>query len=272
MPTSWLDLFGAAFSGGVVVKVADYLYAEYKRRSEESRSVKKLVEKHLDPILKAADEIVGKIASLAREDFRELRNAPSLLKGANLKDQVVLTNVLYLFAQFWARVQLLRLESVYSDLTREDTGRRISSFLSALEANRNRLVDRAWQRGIGEALITTRSGKSELLTYYDFVKCYSQDESFREWFQPLASILQQTRHTRYRQRLLTYGAILHSFMDTMDAKRVVVREIPAWPNKLSRRSRRDLEFRIFKVYLPFVEEPRKYCRVPAKVKKAAAEF
>jgi hypothetical protein len=204
MPAGWLNLFGAALSGGAVVKVADYLYAEYKRRSDESRSVKKLVDKHLDPILKAADEVVGKIASLAREDFRGFRRATPLPESVSLKDKIALTNILYLFAQFWARIQLLRLESLYSDIAREDNGRRISSFLAALEANRNRLVDRAWQRGIGEALITIRGDKAELLTYHDFVKRYSEDGYFRDWFQPLASLLQQTSHTRYRQRLLVF--------------------------------------------------------------------
>ena len=261
MPTGWLDLFGAAISGGAVVKIADYLYSEYQRRSDESRSIKKLVDKHLDPILKAADELVGKVASLAKEDFRELRRVAPPGEG-DLKDQIVLTNILYLIAQFWARIQLLRLESLYSDLARENTGRRISGFLAALEANRNRLVDRAWQRAIGEALIIFRGEKAEILTYHDFVERYAQAATFRAWFEPLASLLQQTNHTRYRQRFLVYGAILHSFIDTLDQKHVVVREIPAWPNKLSRRSRRDLEYRVFKVYLPFVKGPRKYCRTP----------
>lgn len=261
MPSSWVDLFGAALSGGAVVKVADYLYSEYRRRSEESRSVKKLVDKHLDPILKAADELVGKIASLAKEDFRELRHVAEPGTG-ELKDQIALTNILYLVSQFWARIQLLRLESLYSDLAREDTGRRISSFLAALEANPNRLVDRAWQRAIGEALIIFRGDKAELLTYHDFVEQYSDNKSFQAWLRPLATLLQQTGHTRYRQRILVYGAIVHAFTDTLDQKHVVVRDIPAWPNKLSKRSRRGLEYRIFRVYLQFVKDPKKYCRVP----------
>lgn len=260
MPSTWLELFGAALSGGAVVKLADYLYSEYQRRSEESRSVKKLVNKHLDPILKAADELVGKTASLAKEDFKEIRHILRPREDT-LKNQIILTNILYLIAQFWARIQLLRLESLYADLARESTGRRIADFLAALEGNRNRLVDRAWQRAIGEALILYRGDKAELLTYHEFVERYSKDRGFRKWFEPVASLLRQTHHTRYRQRILVYGAILHAFIDTLDPKHVVVRKIPAWPNKLSRRSRRELEYRVFKVYLPFVKEPRKYCRV-----------
>lgn len=266
MPSNWLDLFGAALSGGAVVKLIDYLYSEYRRKSEESRSVKKLVSRHLDPILKAADELVGKIASLAREDFREFRHSSSTEDGT-LKGQIILTNILFLIAQFWARIQLLRLESLYADLARETTGRRIATFLAALEANRTRLVDRAWQRGIGESLITYRGDKAELLTYYEFVELYSKNKDFRAWFAPLSTLLQQTSHTRYRQRILVYGAILHAFIDTLDPKHLVVRTIPAWPNKLSRRSRRELEYRVFKVYLPFTKERQKYCRVYPRHKK-----
>jgi hypothetical protein len=266
IPSGWLNFFGAALSGGAVVKIFDYFYSEYRRKSEESRAVRKLVGRHLDPILKAADELVGKIASLAKEDFRELRHKASPAENS-LKDQIILTNILFLVAQFWARIQLLRLESLYADLARENKGRRITAFLAALEANRNRLVDRAWQRGIGESLITHRGDKIELLTYHDFVELYLSDTKFRAWFEPVASLLQQIRHTRYRQRILMYGSILHSFIDTLDPKHLIVRTIPAWPNKLSRRSRRELEYRVFRVYLPFVSEWRKYCHTSAKPKK-----
>jgi len=73
MNTAWLELVTAAFSGGIVVKLLDYAYAEYLRRSETSATAKEVVNRHLDPILKAADELVGKLRSLAEEDFKEFR-------------------------------------------------------------------------------------------------------------------------------------------------------------------------------------------------------
>lgn len=72
MNANWWDILAAGLSGGIVVKLLDYGYAEYKRRSEVSKSAKELVNRHIDPILKAADEIVGKIRSLAQSDFREI--------------------------------------------------------------------------------------------------------------------------------------------------------------------------------------------------------
>ena len=65
MTSSWLDLLAAAVSGGGVVKILDYLHTELLRRRDRTEHARELVDKHLDPILKAADELVGKARSLA---------------------------------------------------------------------------------------------------------------------------------------------------------------------------------------------------------------
>ncbi|HEX7072470.1 MAG TPA: hypothetical protein VF226_00360 [Hyphomicrobiaceae bacterium] len=67
----WLKLLGAAVGGGVTVKVLDILYQEFRRRSDSSASAKRFVDQHLDPLLKAADEVAGKLRSLAPEAASE---------------------------------------------------------------------------------------------------------------------------------------------------------------------------------------------------------
>ena len=48
---TWFELVSSAFSGEMAVKVLDYLYEEYKHRSEKKKSAKELVNYHVDPIL-----------------------------------------------------------------------------------------------------------------------------------------------------------------------------------------------------------------------------
>lgn len=257
MNANWLDLLAAAFSGGLVLKLLDYAYSEYKRRSEATKSAKDLTNKHIDPILKAVDELVGKIRSLAQRDFREIQlKQPETVGRGTPK-----LEILYLFSQFWARVQILRQESVYLNLGSDKTGKSLIMFLRAMEATRTRLVDRASQRGMGEALITNSKNGLSTMSYYDFVEKYMVKEQFRAWFQPIMTLLNRMHHTRERQRLLVYGVILHALMDTLDPKHLVTRDRPGWANKFSSRSRKELRFRVFKIYLPFVKDPERYFKV-----------
>ncbi len=66
----WARALVAAVGGGFIVKLLDIGYLELRRRDERRKSTTSFVDQHLDPLLKAADELVGKLLSLGREDFR----------------------------------------------------------------------------------------------------------------------------------------------------------------------------------------------------------
>jgi hypothetical protein len=70
--TEWFKLITAALGGGLTVKLFDIVYQEIRRHFDQSQSAKRFVDEHLDPLLKAADELVGKLRSLADDDFKEL--------------------------------------------------------------------------------------------------------------------------------------------------------------------------------------------------------
>jgi hypothetical protein len=57
---------------------------------------------------------------------------------------------------------------------------------------------------------------------------------------------------------LRYGVVLHAMIDTLDKKHYTTRSRPGYPNKLSRRSKRDLIGRVFGVYLREVKNTEKY--------------
>jgi len=256
MGASWIDLFAAALSGGIVVKLLDYLYLEYRRRKEASDISQHIVDRHLDPVLKAADELVGKIRSLAQHDFVEFKDYHNLEDDQSAS--VELTNFYYLFGQFWARVQILRMEGLYVNLAAVEPGRKLKSFLDTLETRKIRLVNRPLQRGMGESLIQQNSNNLSTLTYYEFVQLYRSDENIQKWFQPLQNCVKQISHTRNRQNLLVYGVVLHSLIDTLDPEHHITQNRPSWPNKLTKKSRRDLKFRIFNIYLPCISDKDKY--------------
>jgi len=58
--------------------------------------------------------------------------------------------------------------------------------------------------------------------------------------------------------------VIHALIDSLDPHHSVTRERPSWPDKLSVRSWRDLDYRVFGVYLKFVSNRRKYLGPPKK--------
>jgi hypothetical protein len=264
MSLGWFELASAAFTGGIVVKLLDIVYSEYIRSSSRSGAAKDLLEKHLDPILKSADELLGKLVSLAKEDFKPLYEND----GPEVKirsQQVKIGYALYLFTHFWSRLAILRKESINADLVSLKKGETLLKFIATLEAKKNGIVDRALQQGIGDSIVENQEGVLQSKTFYRFFEEYSKEgSSIREWTEPLREILINTSQKTVRQRVLFYGIILHALVDTFDSEHKYLKDRPTYPNKLTESRRRDLKYRIFRKYLPMVENSQKYWHVPKK--------
>ena len=65
-----MELLGIAFGGGVSVKLLDILYNLYREKRSAKFTNTHAADDRLEPLLKAADEFVGKTWSLARKDFK----------------------------------------------------------------------------------------------------------------------------------------------------------------------------------------------------------
>lgn len=260
MPNLTLRLVLTYASGIATIPVAQRLFgslfSELRMRWYSSVAARRVIDTQLDPLLKAADELQGKLRSLAEEDFREFRALPN--PAAEKKDLVNLCSTLYLFAQFWGRLEILRRESFHADLARNKKGGILLRFLRSLESRRVRLVDRAWQRAIGECVIAETAERAEVIQFKSFVEQFESNERVRQWFLPLEHILRECKLPRARQRVLQYGVVVHALIDTLDPKHLTTRERPAYPNKLSEQAKRDLVGRVFGVYLPDVRKTTKY--------------
>jgi hypothetical protein len=251
----------ATFVGGFLAspllsKLLLPLLAEVQKRRESAAAAREVVARQLDPLLKAADELQAKLRSLAEEDFAEFRRMPDAQLGS--VDLVNLCSTLYLIAQFWGRLELLRQEAFHVELARNRQGKMLQDFLRCLESRRVRLVDRAWQRAIGESVITTDQPASRVFSFRSFVEQYETSPRLQVWMQPLRDLLRETKYRRARQRMLQYGVIIHSLIDTLDPKHYTTKYRPPYPNKLTKRAKRELIGRVFGVYLVGVRRPEKY--------------
>lgn len=246
------DLFTlakAALGGGIVVKLLDFLFQEFKDWRTDRSDNSKDVDRNLEPLLRAADELVGKLRSLAEQDFLPVREA-----DLTRLDEPGIGSLVYLFVQFWSEVEIVRFRGLSSEVAKSQRGRRTQAFLRCLESRRLRLIDRISQRALGEAAQV--DGRT--MNYVEFMKSVDSDTYVDRWLTPLREALQAVDLTEGRQRVLQYSIVIHAMIDTLDKERLVTRDRPSIPNKLNKRSKRDLTYRVFGVYLGFVSNPTKY--------------
>lgn len=254
---SWLQLFAAALGGGVTVKAIDIVYQEVRRRLDTTQTASRFVDEHLDPLLKSADEVVGKLHSLATEDFKSLAGQRFDLDSITNND---FGSLLYLLSRFWARIEIFKQEGLSVAIAKDKRGADLQHFLACLESRKMRIVDRISQRAIGELLIKPAPDFLRNIGYVEFIRSVESNPETQRWIAPLTSVLARTAHTSDRQQLLKYGIAIHAMIDTLDPNHIVTSNRPSYPKKLTDRTRKDLKYRVFAVYLPFVLNRDKYLK------------
>lgn len=257
MVDNWSSLFSAAVSGGVVVKCLDYGVEWLKSNWQHKRNAKAVVDSHLDPLLKAADELAGKTTSLAKRDFTPLYHANSDEDAGTINPDLM--GLLYLYAKFWSRIEILETDSLGVSMASDTRGVALKEFVTCLESPQIRLVDRIHQKAIGEITTTVlNDGTSRTIGVVEFTDRVLTDETAKSWIQPLLDLLASANIKARRQRLLSYGVVIHAFVDALDPSHHTTHPRPSYPNKLSKKSRRQLEHGAFKLYLPSVKDYRCY--------------
>jgi hypothetical protein len=112
-------------------------------------------------------------------------------------------------------------------------------------------------------MLGRHKGKYETNTFIEFIRLIENNPDTQRWLASTARIISRSHHTAERQKLLQYGAVIHALIDTLDSRHEVTRERPSYPNKLSKRSWRDLRYRVFGQYLRFVKS-EKYLGPPKR--------
>jgi hypothetical protein len=251
----WFALLIAALGGGATVKIIEIAYEQFDRWRDHREGGAKVVTSSLGPLLRACDELVGKLRSLGEQDFLPLRET----EQTGLGDEAF-ASVVYLFAQLWSEVEILRQRGFSADVASSKRGQQTQNFLRCLESRKSRLIDRISQRAIGESALT--GGRT--MNFVEYVRHFDQDEYVRRWSEPLIRILLDSWKPDARQLILQYLVVLHAMIDTLDPKHLFTRDRPGLPNKLSGKSWNELNYRVFKLYLPELVNRQKYIGPPKR--------
>jgi len=259
MNATWLAVFIAALSGGIVAKLIDYPVDWIKYYFGQRKSAKALVDAHLDPLLKAADAIVGKTSSLADRDFSVAAQQQGLAFTASLDSDLI--GLTHLYARFWGRINILAEESLGVSLASDKRGAKLQKIIACLGSPQVRLVNRTHQNAIGE--LTTEpsyDGRQRTIGLVEFGKKISEDSSAIAWCKPLFSLLEKTHIKATRQQLLVYGVVAHALVDTLDPKHQSTHPRPPYDSKLSKSAKRQIEHLVFGEYLKGTDANNRYTK------------
>lgn len=245
--------------GGGLWEGFKFFFPDMKRLFTSKITAKKTLYENIDPFLKSASDLYGKLESLAKEDFSTFKrpiNSNSLDPDQNKK------YVYFLFAQFWAQLESLRLENKYTTLSRIKKGRQLLKFIDTFESRKYRILDRSVQRIIGECLILGGQKKFNIMTLKEFVEeIDNPNTALHKWIGNLKEVLQSVDKQKQRQLILTYGVIIAAMIDHFDPESKTIRKRPIFINKLSPHSRQIIKIHLTTYYLDFLKKKERYFEI-----------
>jgi hypothetical protein len=255
---NWIQNLIALISGGVIWEGIKFFYPDVQKRISNLREAKKQLNENIDPILKSCDELYGKLYSLSLEDFATFINE----KNSNSDDTARNRKyVYYLFAQFWAHLEYIRMKSQYSSIVRTRKGKILIRFIEAYESREFRILDRSVQRMIGEALIENSNGPFRVMSMNNFYSCLNdKSNNISIWIDLLEKYFLSTRDKNKRQQILVFGVIVAVLIDYFDPNHKIVRRRKIYINKLNNKSKKKIERNLLNHYLPFIESKEIYLK------------
>lgn len=123
-----LQTFLTALGGGVTAKLFEIIYQELKSRKQSAATTTQFLDQHIEPLLKAADELVGKLRSLTEGDFKPISKVDP--EGA-WQENHEFSSLVFLFGRLWAQVETVRHQALSGQFSSNDRGRQILGFLTA---------------------------------------------------------------------------------------------------------------------------------------------
>lgn len=226
-----------------LLEIAKGFHEERKNRKRISRDL-------IMPLVRIADELVGRTYHHAKSDFQDQTNRT--IDPAKIDDYNHLYD-LYVWARFWAYTSRIRKAELSYRLSESDTGKNLLMFLDCLEASKVSIIPRAKQKLIGDGFADKFGWEGEC-SFYGFVAEIRNDEIFADALKPINYYYARAYMRKYAQALLTYTIIIHSMVESFDSDATLSSIRAAPTSKLGERARKDLYRRILPVYLKFDEE------------------
>jgi chaperonin cofactor prefoldin len=246
----------AILSGGLIWEGFKFFYPDLKQFITSRNNAKKAFYESLDPILKSASELYGKLESLSKEDFSTFINT----SNSNAIDpEHNQKYILYLFAQLFAQLEYLRLQSQYTSLSKITKGYQLLRFIETIESRKYRILDRSVQRIIGECLISKKDQKFRIMTLKEFLETLdNRTETLTIWIKQLDKLLNSVNDKEKRQLILRFGVIVAALIDHFDPSCKTVRRRKIYVNKLNPKSKILIKENLTSHYLPFLKKKEMY--------------
>lgn len=254
MTSPWWFVLSTGF-----IPLLALIYPDFRKSITDWYKAKKILSDNLDPILKTADELYGKIYDLAKSDFKQVYKTDLTTISSDTTERIY---ILYLFSCFFGRIAILRQKNNFSVLAKTKQGRRFTKFLMSFESKTNiRITTRANQRLIGDAMIKQDQGSIQLLTLFEFRNGLLKDSSLKEVILPLDTLLYNSYDKRNRQKILYFGLMIKVLMDYFDGKnRITKPRFKGFENKLSVSTKNQFIYKTLKLYLPFIQDRLRYIK------------
>lgn len=256
----WWEILGLVGSGGVigtgVIELLKWLLTARTERVKERRTARELVAKHLEPILRSAEELVSRINALARSDFAEFE--PARRAAADLPQSVETTSLHYHVAHFWAQLEFLAQRSVSVNLAEDPDGDKLIGFIRCLDAPGVQLIDRHLRRCLVELVTRTTNSIASCIPLSEFTASLREATPVREWFECLSPPDTARGRHAWRQRVLVYGLVVLALMRELDPHHRVTRPHRVHYNKMSSQTISLVRSLVFRRHLSFVSNPGAY--------------
>ncbi len=172
-----------------------YELEEAKRKATKEEMVEELMSRYREPLLRAAFDLQSRIYNIIKQQFMVRYGA----EGREHERQYALDNTVFLFAEYFGWVEILRRDVQFLDLGDVERNRLLVERLEKIGdvfASDRHIQDvrfrtfRGEQRALGELMIVDqRTGdggnRRQCMGYAQFRTRLRDDESFAEWFRPL---------------------------------------------------------------------------------------
>jgi hypothetical protein len=238
-------------------KELEYLRVQFKQFEE----IDKLKRRYSTPLLKSAEELYNKLNDVVRNRDRVLRyfeklpgsvvDIRSMSDVLSSATSIYLTNILYLFARYFASVEAIKKDVGLLQLATEEETKALQLrlrqtvavfFSGRLHHNftirqphrlkyEGRILEGA-QVLIGESMLKEENGLHECVSYYEFCHKIASDEDFRQCLSPLLDFLSgleevsgidsESPDVDFRWvKLIVFASLLRSLVEQIDSAKVV---------------------------------------------------
>jgi hypothetical protein len=237
-------------SGGVIWEGIKVIQPQISRFIKERKEVRQLLNANVEPLLRSSNELLAKISDYAKTDFTDLTKVS--VQNDTIS-QTEFAHNKFLFATFYGHISLFRNKASYLSLSTSKKGVSLLRFIRTFESRRNRLFPKSVQKVIGDTMIN----ENGLISFSDFLIRADHDPLLTKWLMPLQDLL-VGNDSDHRQRILIMGIIIMAFLDHFDKDNKIGRERRIYKNKLTKKSRQALKYRVFPEYLSFIKNPQRY--------------